>query len=79
MADQTSTKPMGSTKYWQMYVHGIPYIIRFTIGWKHTTWGPLWALNDMYVMYFLQNTLHLILGFTFGLSLIFDFHKVNNI
>ncbi len=45
MADQTSAKPMGSNMYQQMYVHGIHYIIRFIIGWKHMTRGPLWALS----------------------------------
>ncbi len=31
MADQTTTKPLGLIKDLKIYVHGIPYIITFTI------------------------------------------------
>jgi hypothetical protein len=31
MADQSTTKPMGLIKNPKIYVHGIPYIITFTI------------------------------------------------
>jgi hypothetical protein len=62
--------------YWQMYVHGIPYIIRITIGWKHTTRGPLWRLSrHVCNIYFAK-----CVAFNFGihfwcLSLIFLFSK----
>jgi hypothetical protein len=42
--------------------------------------GHFGHFHDMYVMYILQNMLHLILGFTFGVWVqYFDFHKVNDI
>jgi len=31
MVDETTTKPMGLIKDLKIYVHGIPYIIMFTI------------------------------------------------